>query len=195
MPALPLSSEPLKPGTWVQYSLFNRSTRQGVLVRIAALEHEGGGQWFEVGITDGRSRTTLIKTLVLGSLAAPKKVVKAVIQPPGQQPLLLPDELAARPLPPFRAGRDPRSQLVAKERVKVPAGSFLAEKYRTTERGKPTDAWFSSQVAGWPMVKLLSPELSLELAAFGTGARSEVRGTPTKLDPRFFQPPGAPPPD
>jgi len=185
LPSLPARPGAIAPGTWVLYSLYNRSTRQPGLIRLAALEREGKGQWFEMAVTDHRQLTLRTKVLVEGAIAAPRRVLKAIVQPPGQQPLLLPDKLAARQVPSFSAKPTDKTRLVSRGKLKVAAGTFVCERHRSTS-GPTHDFWLSDQVAGWPLVKLETPTLTVELAARGSAARSEIKGTPLKLDEKLL---------
>ena len=99
----------------------------------------------------------------------------------GQRALLLPDSVASRQLPSFSEGPGAKAVYLATERVKVSAGTFKAKKYRRVHKGVTTEVWFSSEVKGWPMIKLIIARLIMELAAHGKGARSGVKGKPTRM--------------
>jgi hypothetical protein len=188
IPTLPVRTGAIPPGTWVQYSLVNRVTGQTALVRLAVLEREGAGQWFEVAITDPRRQTLRTRSLVEGTLLAPKRILKAIVQPPGQQPLLLPDRLAAKQLPAFRPSGDKGAKLVSRGKIKVAAGTFVAAHYRGVDSKKHVvESWISDQITGWPLVKLLTGDLIVELAAWGKNARSQIEGTPVKLDEKMLR--------
>ena len=182
LPELSTSSDKvLKPGTWVRYTMYLKQTRKTIKVRMAALAKEGKAQWFEISLTDGRRRTIVFKSLVEGTLSAPTRILKSIVQPPGQRALLLPEAVASRQLPRFSKGPGKKATYLATERVKVAAGSFSAKKYRRVHKGVATEAWFSSEVKGGPMIKLVSPRLIMELAAHGDNARSKVRGKAAKM--------------
>jgi hypothetical protein len=186
LPVLPATAGTIAPGTWVLYSLYNRTTRQPGLLRLSALEREGKAQWFEMGVTDHRQLTLRTKVLVEGPIAAPKRVLKAIVQPPGQQPLLLPDKLAAKQVPSFSSRPTDKTRLVSRGRLKVAAGTFVCERHRSTS-GPTRDIWLSEHVPGWPLVKLETPTVTVELAAHGMSARSQIEGTPLKLDEKLLQ--------
>lgn len=173
--------EVLKPGTWVRYAMYQRNTRKKIKVRMAALAKEGKAQWFEIWLTDAKRRTLIFSTLVEGTLAKPTKILRAVVQPPGQRALLLPDNLAAGQLPSFTEGPGPKATLVATEQVTVVAGTFKAKKYKRTYKGVTTHVWFSKGVKGWPMIKLVNPRVIMELAGHGKDARTGVKGKPVKM--------------
>ncbi len=176
----------LRPGAWVQYSIVPQKGQPFVL-RLAALEREEGAQWVELGITDGMRRTLLLKLLIEGPLVAPKRVRRAIVQPHGQQPFYLPEKLAAAQVPAFREGAGASARRVARVRVTVPAGSFLAEHFRSREKGRNVEAWFSTEIAGWPLLKLSTPELLLELVAHGDKGTSQVRGKPAKISEELWR--------
>lgn len=188
LPSLPATAGPFKPGTWVRYSVYNLQTKQAMKVRIAALEAEGKGQWLEFSITDQRGMHLVLKSLMEGSIAAPKRVLKTVLQPPGHQPVVIPGKRGAAQLPKMRVGPDPKAKRVGKERVKVAAGTFTAVHYRSVDaKGRVTELWSSEQVPGWPMIKARTPEVVLELAGHGDGARTQIVGKPGKLDERLLK--------
>jgi hypothetical protein len=187
LPTMETPQEPVKPGTWAQYSMLNLKSEQGILVRLAALDFEGKGQWLEIKFTDSRRRSLVIRSLVEGGLHAPKKILKTIVQPQNQKPLFLPERMASQPLPILRSGPDPSSKLVARVKVKVPAGSFVADRYTTGEGSTVREAWFSTEKLGWPLLKARTPDLLLELVSQGTGARTEIRGKPAPLDPKLLE--------
>lgn len=188
LPRLATSSkQALKPGIWVKYTLYLKQSRRVLRVRMAALERERGGQWFEIALTDPSRRTMVFKSLVEGTLAKPKRILRCIVQPPGQKALLLPESMAQKQLPAFSAGPGPAARLVGQQQVKVAAGTFKARKYRREHKGVVTWAWFSAKVPGWPMVKVESPQLIMELVSHGTSARTQIKGKPAKLDQRMLK--------
>jgi len=193
LPAFPANQGQLRPGTWAQYSVINRRLNVIILVRLAALERERGGQWLELGITDSTQRTMVMKYLLQGSLLSPTRVLEAVVQPPGEQPFFLPESVAGKQLPALttekelRAARGTKRVTVSSVRVHVPAGTFKADKVRQVQDSRATEIWLSNEVRGWPLVKMDDGHLSLELIAHGVGSRSQIRGTPAKLDPGLLR--------
>jgi hypothetical protein len=190
------TTKTVKPGTWVRYTIFNRRTQQASLVRIAALEKEKRGQWFEIGVTNDRRETAVFKALIKGSLADPRGVARVVVQPPGLQPVEVPLTRKGKSrikLPRLGAKPDPKARLVGRARIKVAAGTFDTVRYRRDEgKGKAVEIWSSTKVPGWPMVKASTPEVLLELVGFGDKARSQVHGKPGKLDPKLMKQLGLP---
>ena len=193
LPSLQTAKGGVKPGTWVRYTLFNRRTGEVSSMRIAALERTKTGQWVEIGITDSRRRTLVFKTLLRGSLARPTGVLKTIVQPPGHQPVEVPTEQAKLKLPTMSSRPDPDARLVGRGKVKVAAGTFTATHHRKRDKnGVVTEIWSTTEVPGWPMIKARTPAVVLELAGFGKGARSRIRGKPGKLDPKLLKQLGGP---
>ncbi len=200
-PATPASPAGTPPGTWVTYYLVSRATGQGAKLYMAALERKGEAQWWELAVTNERRQTVTYRLLLRGTPDDPGEVLEAIVQPEGQIPLRVPQQMALAQLPPVRPaprGRDrgadaPRLSK-GSETVKVAAGSFTARRLTRVHQGKRTEEWHSAQVPGWSLVKMISPDLVLELVAQGTKARSRIRGEPVKLDPKMLRGgmPGAP---
>lgn len=188
LPPIQARSDQLAPGTWVSYAVLNVASGEAALVRMAALEREGRGQWFEIGITDQRQRRLVLKTLVEGPLDRPRRILKGIVQPPDQRPLVLPEELVAKQMPTFRAGQEKGARLLGTVKVKVAGGSFKARHFRRRHKdGTEEDSWISDQIPGWPMVKFETQRVHLELTGHGKDARSQIEGHPVKLDPRLLR--------
>lgn len=193
LPPLLTAEGAAKPGTWVRYSVYNRRSRQVSSMRIAALEREGKGQWVEISVTDHNRRTLVFKTLLSGSMARPKGVIRTIVQPPGHQPVEVPTDQARLKLPRMTHRPDPDAKRVGSGKVKVAAGTFTATHYRKrSKKGEVTELWSSTEVPTWPMVKAVTPAVVLELAGYGKGARSQIRGKPGKLDPKLLKQLGGP---
>lgn len=187
VPSLRTDPATLAPGVWVKYSVLSRSTGKGMLLRLAALKKRDGAQWMELALTDDRRRTVVFAALVEGELDAPK-IRKMVVQPAGFQPLQLPPARARHHLPKLTTrDRKGRAKLVRSEKVKVPAGSFKARLLREKRKDGVWRMWLSGDVRGWPLVKLETPQMLMELVAHGKGARSQIRGKPGKVDERVLK--------
>ncbi|MBK8482293.1 MAG: hypothetical protein IPL40_14180 [Proteobacteria bacterium] len=200
------------PGVWVRYALVNRRRGEVVLLRLAALERERGGQWFELSFTDPQRRTMITRLLLAApapvpaaagaagdpAAAAAGRVLRAIVQPPGQAPLILPTQALARQRVPFAAGTLRDAREVGREVVRTAAGKFdtrrllLGAGAGRTAAGKASGAasasaagvvWVSDALAGWSVVKARLGDQELELIGRGAQAVSELRGRPLALDP------------
>lgn len=183
LPGMRVSAK-VPPGAWARYSLY-RPSQPVVLLRMAALERVGKAQWYEVSLTLRRGQTMVFKTLVEGGLDKPQRVLKAIVRPPGQLPLLLPDKLARKQLP--KLDRRGPGKVVSKGPLRVPAGRFPAVHYRRTQGKKVEDIWLTKAIPGWPLLRYRAKGVRVELVATGKGARSEIVREPVKLDPRLLR--------
>lgn len=182
LPPIQTSGEALKPGSWVEYSILLRKSGRRMSLRLAALEKEGAAQWYEMAVRFPKGRALVLKILLKGTLAAPSTPLKTVIQITGQPAFFLPPEVGAARLPRFSSSKDPHLRRVSSGKLKVPAGVFKVERFHRVEKGQVTKIWISAAVPGWPMIKLLSPSLKLELKAHGEDARSLIKGQPAEVE-------------
>lgn len=186
LPSLQVRAGELVPGTWVEYALRQRRSGRAVLVRLSALERERDAQWIEIGFTGSRRRGGLVfKVLVRGLSDKTVRVVRAIVQPAGQAPLLIPRDLLRGKLPRFERGPG-RAGFVGREKVRVAAGVFTAAHYRHRRDGVTQEAWISSAVKGWPLVKVRTTRSVLELVDHGRSASSQIHGRPIKINRRLL---------
>lgn len=75
---------------------------------------------------------------------------------------------------------------VGTETVTVPAGAFVCHHYRASDGSG--DAWISSKVAPWGIVKSVSKDSSMELLRQITDAKSKITGPVQQFDPSQFMP-------
>jgi len=181
LPPIQTSSEALKPGSWVNYSIVLRKSGRKMTLRLAALQKEDDAQWFEMSVHYPSGQGLILKTLLKGSLSTFHKPLKTVLQILGQQAFYLPPGAGSAQLPSFQSPKDFKARRVTKGKLKVPAGIFSVEKYHRVEKGRVTQIWLSQELPGWPMIKLLSPSLHLELLAHGTAAKSQIKGQPVEI--------------
>lgn len=216
LPPIELRAGGTAPGVWVRYALINRRRGEVVVLRLAALERESGGQWFELSFTDPQRRTMITRLLLAspavapaaagtagGAAAAPAgRVLRAIVQPPGQAPLILPTQALTKQRVPFAEGTLRAAREVGREVVRTAAGRFdtrrllLGAGTGRTPSGKASGAasasaagvvWVSDALAGWSVVKARLGDQELELIGRGTHAVSELRGRPLALDPALVR--------
>ena len=94
--------------------------------------------------------------------------------------------MANNPFPGFSSGPPKKSKLISTGKIKVAGGTFKARHYRTVVKGGLTrDVWFSDEVPAWPMVKVVTRGVVMELAAHGDKATSAIKGKPIKMDEKL----------
>ena len=149
---------------------------------MAYLGREKGGLWFETSVTDARQKKMVFKSLVVGLGRRSPRVLRSIVQAPGQAPLLLPASTALSDGGSLPSTSAPSGRFVARERIRTAAGVFLTKHYRRRiSGGQSEDAWFSRRVKGWPLIRFRGPRVAVELIAFGQNAKSEIVGRPRSL--------------
>ena len=189
LPPLSARPEQLEPGRWVRYAMVDRRTRKAVLIRLAALSREQGGQWFEITLADPQHGKMVFRSLVEVRNGQPGgRVLQAIVQPPLQRPLQLPAEMARKQMPPLSGSLPKAAKPVGRSRITVPAGRFSVRHVRHRDKaGRVQEAWISDTLRGWPLVKYRDRRMMLELVGHGKDARSELRGKPIRLDPKVLR--------
>jgi len=175
----------IEPGSWVRYTMLIRKTNTVARVKFSALGKEEGRQWFELAIKDQMRRTMIFRALIKGSLSKPEGVEQVIVQAHGQRPLRLPGSMLKNPFPGFSSGPSKKAKLISTGKLKVAAGTYKARHYRTVKKGKTRDVWFSDEVPAWPMVKVITGGVVMELAAHGDKATSAIKGKPLEMDEKL----------
>jgi hypothetical protein len=191
-PALQTRPDQMKPGTWVELAV-RRSGRPPTRIRMSALRKEGKAQWFEFIYREPTRPKMVFRMLVEGSLAEPKRTRQALLQVGAQPPIAFPPKMLGKRLPAFRrsekgTGSPSGAQTVGKERIEVGGRMVSAVHHRRKlEGGGQEDSWMSADVPGWPLVKLRRPGLSMDLAGYGSDAKSAMKGKPVELAPSLLE--------
>ena len=69
--------------------------------------------------------------------------------------------------------------------VTVRAGRFVAEHFRRLTKSGQEDVWVSKEVAGWPVVRVRTRQIELELESWGTDAKTDLTGSPIDMHPQL----------
>jgi hypothetical protein len=73
------------------------------------------------------------------------------------------------------------AEKVGTESVTTPAGTFNCDHYRAKDGS--WDAWISTQVMPWGVVKSTSKDVNMTLTRVITNATDHITGTPQVMDP------------
>lgn len=171
----------LEVGQWVEYR-FRRGRERPVTVRYALVERETGGDWLETRYTRADGGRLLIRVLVEGRLDRPGRIRRVIVQEGHGQALELPAERGAGALPP-PVPTSSNARVLGEETVQVAGHSLRARHVRATEGPGATDAWVSTAVPLWGLVRFSSSRYELDLLGFGTGARTSLVGEAVRFDP------------
>lgn len=171
----------IEVGQWVEYR-FRRGRERPVTVRYALVEREPDGDWLETRYTRADGGRLLIRVLVEGRLDRPGRIKRVIVQEGHGQALELPAERGAGALPP-QVPTSANARVVGEEAIQVAGHRLRARHVRASEGVGATDAWVSTAVPLWGLVRFSSSRYQLDLLGFGTGARSSLVGDPVRFDP------------
>lgn len=176
-----------KEGSWAEYKAVLQQ-KDPYTMRYAVIGNETRGgkelQWVEMRMSGGKKDQDMIyQMLVPGSLVQMDQVQEIVFKP-GDKPAMKMNPMMMNMI---RGQLEKQSfyskacegvTLVGKESVKVPAGTYDALHYRSTEHA--VDSWLAPGVP-FSMVKTTGKDFQMELAAQGDGAKSSITEKPQEM--------------
>ena len=203
--AAPLSKVPM--GTWAEYTVQRGDSSRKV--RYALVGKEGAAFVVESRSETGQGEKVLTRTVLDADPTQEGAVKKVVTQFGDADPMEMPAgrgagpggggmRMGARYLKP-----DPKA-LLGKENVKVAAGAFQADHYRTEgPRGGTLDYWLARDAGPFGLVKLQMErtpggpgagggdegggKVLVELASKGKGAKPELTRPAKPFDPEAMR--------
>jgi hypothetical protein len=140
--------------------------------------------WLEWTMTSARMGEMVMKML-LAPQSSSAVTSRMIIQMAGRPPMEMPAQMTrpgSQPAPKMDIRGE--SEDVGKESVTTPAGTFACEHYRSKDGS--SDAWVSTQVAPFGVVKSQSKTTSMVLIKQVTGARDKIVGTPVPFNPQMM---------
>jgi hypothetical protein len=84
--------------------------------------------------------------------------------------------------PPAAGADHGQGEMLGTESVTVPAGTFTAEHFRSTNNGKVSDVWASTKVAPYALVKMTSADTTMVLVKVLDHETSQITGEPQKMN-------------
>jgi hypothetical protein len=185
-PALPavLGGElgAIKVGAWAEYVVADLKRKSTLRLRLAVVERTDAGTWAELTLAMPGVDRLIIKCLVKGDSRKPESIRRVILKAGNLQPVEVVGGPPAEAAPRYQAPGGGSSKRLGTETVRVPAGAFPAEHVRVTTKDEAGDAWTSTKVPLFGLVKFKSKEVIMELAGSGTDARSQITGRVGKLD-------------
>lgn len=187
LPPLSEAKDKLKPGSWVRYSITNLRSGQSSEVSLLALNYEGKGQWIEVALLGKGGRALVYKSLMVPDEKRGARPAKMIVQPPGQRPMIVPTDADSKGSPLNQADYQ-KGKLLARGMLKVRGGAFRGRRVRTVYKGTVYEAWLTEgEGPAWPLLRVASKTIVLELVAFGRQGTSKVVGKPVRVDKGMLQ--------
>ena len=144
------------------------------------------GYWLEMR-TEGSEGKMVMKQLLVPHPGGTPEAKRMIVQAPGRPPMEMPTGMMAMGM---RRGRERPQEAehglgekVGSESVTVPAGTFETEHYRyTSQQGETSDAWISTKVAPYGLIKSTSPDTTMVLEKVLENETSQVQGEPQKME-------------
>ncbi|MBI5482623.1 MAG: hypothetical protein HY906_27460, partial [Deltaproteobacteria bacterium] len=140
------------------------------------------GTWVELTLAMPGVDRLVIKCLVKGDSRRPESIRRVILKAGNLQAVEVVGGPPAEAAPRYQSPGGGGSKRLGTETVRVPAGAVSAEHLRVTTKDEVADAWTSTKVPLFGLVKFKSKEVIMELAGSGTDARSQISGRVGKLD-------------
>jgi len=138
------------------------------------------GYWIEFGMNEPQAGGQVYgKTLTVidGNNAS---VTRMIVQTPQMGPMEMPMQAAPNMQKPTPADVRNSAEKVGTESVTTPAGTFNCDHYKAKDGA--WDAWISTQVIPWGVVKSTSKDGNMTLTRVITGATDHITGTPQSME-------------
>lgn len=173
-------------GSGGEYQITNKGQTVNWTYAVVGKETVNGqdGYWLEMR-TDSPRGKMVMKQLIV-SEAGKVQVERMIMQSPGRPPMEMPVAMMSRMgagTRPQAAGSDQgQREMLGTESVTVPAGTFTAEHFRSTNNGKVSEVWASTKVAPYALVKMTSADTTMVLVKVLDHETSQITGEPQKIN-------------
>lgn len=180
----------VKPGAWAQYVMTLPNGKMNY--RMAVVGRDENATKMEVMVEGGPAAALGPVVMQLDVPRDPKQGGKpsaVVLQLGNNGPMQLPPD---HPMTPKDALErvDPKRLKGKPESVKVPAGTFTAQRHTQAQEGGKATAWLSEKVPPLGLVRMESATpmgpVTVELVKQGQGAKSSLNGKPAPFDQNLF---------
>jgi len=172
------------PGTWGDYTIVDKVKKEPYHFVLSVLDNERvqgkDCSWMQIRIDMKGKPSVVTKVLVEKTKQGPGDPLKAIVQIAGFDPFIVPEK--------YLKGKD--AQVAQQEKYKIVKRLTRREVYfkgrkinlwkvqTETESGKKALAWVSEEILPLGVYKVDIPKFGMYLNDWGTGAKSEISGTP-----------------
>jgi hypothetical protein len=145
------------------------------------------GYWLEERMLSGQGQGMVMKQLMVPHQGQPE-IKRMIMQMPGRPPMEMPMGMMGmmQHKAPPKTSDQGLGEKVGTETVTVPAGTFVCDHYRTTREKTTTDAWVSTQVHPYGLVKMASQDMNMVLVKTLANQTSLIKGEPQKFEMPHF---------
>jgi hypothetical protein len=174
-------------GAGAQYHVTaKKGTTTFTYVIVGQENVEGNtGYWMEIRSENPRMPGEVVMKQLLVMGGQKPQIKRMIMQLPGQPPTEMPmammpgmGRLEQGP----GAGDTSPGVKVGVDTITVPAGTFECDHYRKQEPRGTVDAWMSTKVSPYGMVKMSSEEITMELTKILSNETSHIKGEPQKIN-------------
>lgn len=172
------------PGTWADYTIFDKAKNETSRMYIAALKREtvGGkpGIWLEIEMETTDAPLVVTDIFAEETKDGPGKIYKAVVQVKGMSPFTIPKK--------YLEGQDQQvGKFEAAQIVKRLEQKKIVHKGRTIDtltveaqdkEGRKTTATVSVQIPPIAVFAAETDDMRMTLNDWGDGAATRIEGTP-----------------
>jgi hypothetical protein len=170
-------------GAGAAYSVQARGETTEMEMAVIGKEMVEGkdGYWFEMTMQSPREKGTMVMKYLYVLEGAQTRIVRMVMQAPGQPPMEMPASMMGRmgTQPTQTADIRTQSQDVGGESVTTPAGTFACEHYRA--RDGSWDVWVAKDLPPYGLVKSQAHDYTMTLLRVITNAKDKITGTPQSM--------------
>ncbi|MCL2669584.1 MAG: hypothetical protein FWE89_02760 [Syntrophaceae bacterium] len=167
-------------GAWAEYQVT--TSGEAMKMKIAVVGKEGNDYWYETVVDAKPDGLVISKMLVSGSPDVSGSVKRMIIKQGREQAMEMPVQMLQTSA---GAGKgETKGKIVEKgtESVKVPAGTFKAQRLQYQDGQAVVDTWVQKDVPPYGLVKSVSKETEMVLLGYGTGAKTQITETPQKFE-------------
>ena len=136
------------------------------------------GYWLEMrGEIPGQGKIVQKMLMVVGKDGT--EVKRMIMQMPGHPPMEMPMGMMGRAQEARKSASS--GEKVGSESVTVPAGTYECDHYRSQNSDRTTDAWVSTKVPVFGIVKTSNTEMTMTLEKVLDSQKSEITGEPQQF--------------
>ena len=170
-------------GAGAAYSIQAKGETSEMEMAVVGKETVDGkdGYWLEITIQSPHEKGTMVMKSLYVLDGAQTRVLRVVMQIPGEPPMEMPASMMGRMGTPSTQAADIRtqSQDLGGESVTTPAGTFACEHYRSKDGS--WEVWVAKNLPPYGLVKSKSSDSAMTLVRVITNAKDKITGTPQSM--------------
>jgi hypothetical protein len=185
-------------GHWAEYQMTPEGEKP-MTMRVSIVGQEDDDYWYETIMTTDKGEKVITKMLVSGDPKSKENTKRMIIKSGDEPAMEMPVQMMQmmggmdEPEPEDELEDEaPETEMVdlGVESVEVPAGTFDAHHWQLTSEDMVFDAWISSEVGPYGVVRSAADEFEMILLSHGDDAVSLITETPQSLPMKGFPMPG-----